>query len=169
MDLILFNWIHNLAGKSRLLDFLGIFFADYLAYLVALAALLLLMAEPDLRKKFNYYALLALSVILSRGIITEVIRFVYNRPRPFIALDFIPLVSENSYSFPSGHAAVFFAVAGAVWLYDKKWGSRFFISAALMGLARIFAGAHWPSDILAGALVGLFSVWISVRILAVKK
>lgn len=168
-DLTIFNWIHGLAGKSRLLDFLGMFLADYFPYAVAFIAIILLMAEKDLRKKFSYYAVLAFSVILSRGIFTEMIRFVYQRARPFIELGFTPLFFENSHSFPSGHAAFFFAVAGAVWLSDKKWGWRFFAAAALMGLARVFAGVHWPSDILAGAAVGIFSVWIADRILTAKK
>lgn len=168
-DLILFNWIHDLAGKSRLLDFLGIFLANYFPYLVIFTAVILLIAEPNLRKKFSYYATLIFAVILSRGLITEGIRFLYNRPRPYVELGFSPLVPENSYSFPSGHAAVFFAVAGAVWLYDKKWGWRIFIAATLIGLARIFVGVHWPSDILAGAVVGIFSVWLADRILLAGK
>lgn len=170
MDLTLFNWIHSLAGKSRLLDFLGIFLADYLGYLIALVAIILFLAESDLRKKFSYYTVLALSLIFSRGIVTEFFRFVYTSPRPFAALNFSPLVNgQNGNSFPSGHAAFFFAVAGAVWLFNKKWGWRLLVATALMGLARIFAGAHWPSDILGGAIVGLSSAWIAYRILTVKE
>lgn len=168
-DLTLFNWIHGIAGKSRLLDFLGIFLADYSGYIVAFAAIILLMAEKDLRRKFSYYAVLIFSVILSRGILTETIRFFYDRQRPFVALDFSPLVYENSHAFPSGHSSFFFAVAGAVWLFNRKWGWRFFIAAALIGLARVFAGVHWPSDILAGAAVGLLSAWISDKILISHK
>jgi len=166
MDLILFNWIHGLAGKSRLLDFFGIFLADYLGYAIMVIAFVLLLADSDLRKKFKYYALLILSVIFSRGIITEAIRFIYARPRPFISLDFSPLVNESGYnSFPSGHATFFFAVAGAVWLFNKKWGWRFFAAAVLIGIGRIFTGVHWPSDILAGAIIGFASVWLAQRIL----
>ncbi len=161
MDQQLFSLVHNLAGKSQILDFFGIFFANYFPYLVALAAVLLFVAEKDMRKKFDYYATLFLSLIISRGILTEAIRFAYHRLRPFVALGFTPLVVDNSYAFPSGHATFFFALATAVWFFNKKWGWRFFAAAAIIGLARIFAGVHWPSDIVGGALIGIGSAWLA--------
>ncbi len=169
-DLALFNLIHDLAGKSRLLDFLGIFLADYFGYLLILAAIALVAMESDWRKKFNYYTTLALSLILSRGIFTETIRFIYARPRPFTALEFAPLIAEKDYgAFPSGHAAFYFALAGVIWLLNKKWGWRFAAAAALMGLARVFAGVHWPLDIVGGAIVGLGSVWLIDKYLISSK
>lgn len=168
-DLQLFLLIHNLAGKSRLLDFFGIFLADYFGYFLILAAVAIIAMESDWRKKFNYYALLALSVIISRGILTEVIRFTYHRLRPFIALGFNPLIPENSYAFPSGHAAFYFALAGVVFLLNKNWGWRFIIAASLMGLARVFVGVHWPLDIVGGTAVGFASAWVAGRILMIKR
>jgi undecaprenyl-diphosphatase len=69
------------------------------------------------------------------------------------------LIAENAdfKSFPSGHAAIFFAIATAVYLYNKKLGIWFFVVAILMGMARIFVGVHWPSDILGGAVIGIIS------------
>lgn len=166
MDLYFFNAIHNLAGKSRLLDFFGIFFADYFGYFLILAAIVIIGMEPDWRKKFNYYALIALSLILSRGILTETIRFIYARLRPFIALGFNPLIVEiDRGAFPSGHAAFYFALAGVMFLLNKKLGWRFIGAAALMGLARVFVGVHWPLDIIGGAVVGLGSVWLAEKYL----
>ena len=161
LDLLIFNIIHNLAGKSRLLDFLGIFFSDYFGYLLVLTALVIVAMENDWRKRFINFSALALSLIISRGIITEAIRAIYYRPRPFLALNFEPLIAEvNHGAFPSGHAAFYFAFAGVIWLLDKKWGWRFFIGAVLIGLARVFVGVHWPLDIVGGAIVGLASVWL---------
>lgn len=160
-DLTLFNLIHNLAGKSRLLDFLGIFLADYLGYLLVFGAIALIAMESDWRRKFNYFAALALSLILSRGILAETIRFIYARPRPFMVFKFDPLIAEiNHGAFPSGHAAFYFVLAGVIWLLNKKWGWRFIWAAALMGLARVFVGVHWPLDIVGGAIAGLGSVWL---------
>lgn len=166
MNFQLFLLIHNLAGKSRLLDFLGIFFADYLGYLLVLIAVVIIAMESDWRKRFVNFSLMALSLIISRGIITEAIRAVYYRPRPFIALNFDPLIVEvNHGAFPSGHAAFYFALAGVIWLLDKKWGWRFLAAAALIGFARVFVGVHWPLDIVGGAVVGLASVWVVGRLL----
>ncbi len=169
MELSIFNAIHDLAGKSRLLDFLGVFFADYSGYALILAAVAIIAMENDWRKRFLNASLVALSLIISRGLITEIIRAFYHRLRPFLALGFDPLVAEiNHGAFPSGHAAFYFALAGAIWLLDRSWGRRFFFIAFLIGLARIFVGVHWPLDILGGALVGVSSVWISRKILNVR-
>jgi undecaprenyl-diphosphatase len=107
-----------------------------------------------------YIAFGATAVILSRGIITEVIRFFYNRPRPFLALSFVPLLNENSGSFPSGHASFFFALAPLAFLINKKAGYWFLVSSFSMVFARVAAGVHWPSDILGGIAIGLASFWI---------
>lgn len=170
MEQSIFNAIHNLAGKSRLLDFLGIFLADYLGYIMVLAAVIIIAMESDWRKKFLNFSLLAMSVIISRGIITEIIRMIYYRPRPFLFFNFTPLISEsNSAAFPSGHATFFFSLAGVIWMLDRKWGWRFVIAAVLMGFARVFVGVHWPLDIAGGAAVGIFSAWIANKILYGKK
>jgi undecaprenyl-diphosphatase len=82
------------------------------------------------------------------------------------------LSNEIGQSFPSGHAAFFFALATAVTLFNKKvhpersrrTGIWLFVGAFLISLARIYAGVHYPSDILAGAAVGVFSGWLVWRI-----
>jgi undecaprenyl-diphosphatase len=77
-----------------------------------------------------------------------------------------------SSSFPSGHAAFFFALSTVLLLYNKKfyprpkfwWGAGlfFFLASFLISIARVFVGIHWPSDILAGAAIGIFSGWLII-------
>ncbi len=162
----LFNFIHGLAGKWWPLDWLGIFFAEYLGYLIVLVAIFIFLKEGDWRSRIYFFALASLSVILARGIITELIRFLYYRPRPFLALEIQPLVEHGqASSFPSGHAAIYFALALAIFYLDKKWGWRCLILALLIGLARIFVGVHWPLDILAGAIIGAGSAFLIKKFL----
>lgn len=160
-DQKIFAAIHDLAGKSRLLDFFGIFFAEYLGYLLVAAAIFLVwISFSGWKKRFYHYSFLILAVIFSRGILAEAIRIIYYRPRPFTALNFKPLVEQlDKGAFPSGHAAFYFALAGAVFLINKKWGQYFLAAATLMGVARVFAGVHWPLDIVGGAAAGFLSVW----------
>ena len=166
MDQKLFNLIHSFAGKSRLLDFLGIFFADYIGYFLIIIAAALLFSLKSWKEKYYSFALLALSLILSRGILTELIRYFYHRSRPFSVLSFEPLIDGvNQGAFPSGHAAFYFALAGVILFLNTKWGWRFIGAAALMGLARIFVGVHWPLDIAGGALVAVLSAFAAKRIL----
>lgn len=164
MDIHLFRFINNFAGKWWPLDWLGVFLADYLGYFLILAVVIFLIKIKDQRQRIYFFSLAALSVILARGLIVETIRYFYCQQRPFLVLEIQPLIAHASTgSFPSGHAAAFFALAFAVFFLGRKWGWRFFAFALLIGLARIFVGVHWPSDILAGVLIG----WGSV--LAVKK
>ena len=104
----------------------------------------------------------AIAAVLARGVIVEAIRFFYHRPRPFLALDQArQLIEKNSTegSFPSGHAAFYFAIAFAVYFAHKGAGKILLIAAFLLGLARVYLGVHYPSDILGGAAVGAFSAW----------
>jgi undecaprenyl-diphosphatase len=59
-------------------------------------------------------------------------------------------------SFPSDHAALFFALATGVWCVWRKGGTALFLYvAAIICLPRIYLGIHYPTDVLAGAVLGL--------------
>jgi undecaprenyl-diphosphatase len=72
-------------------------------------------------------------------------------------------------SFPSGHTALFAGLGTALYFYDHKWGTIYLISALIIGAARVSAGAHWPSDILAGFLFGFVAAWVVHRVLIYLK
>ena len=82
------------------------------------------------------------------------------RDRPFYHLNINKLIEPLSEkSFPSDHAAVAFAIAVAIYFYNKKLGSILIFCAFLISLARIYGGVHYPLDVIAGAIVGtLFSI-----------
>jgi len=168
LDLILFNALYGVAGVSGLLDWLTVFLAEYLGYFLLfgfLALLFLTTYYKGFRIRAYYLSLAALSIIASRGILTEVIRFLYPRQRPFAVMDIPTLFAHDpTPGFPSGHMALFFALALVVTVMHKKWGWFFVGSVFAMGLARVVAGIHWPADILAGLLVAGISVY-SVRCL----
>jgi undecaprenyl-diphosphatase len=160
IDIYLFNKINGLAGKSICLDSTAIFFARYFEYVLIIVLLLFLVKEF---KKYWPMVVQAFSAaILSRFVITNIIRWLLPRPRPFVALHLNSLFYQNPAepSFPSGHAAFYFAIATVVYLYNKRVGISFLIAAFLISIARVFSGIHWPSDILAGAAIGIFSGWL---------
>jgi undecaprenyl-diphosphatase len=66
-------------------------------------------------------------------------------------------------SFPSDHAAAAFAIAFAVFAFSRRAGAVFLAIAALIGLSRIALGMHYPSDVVAGMLVGLASAALVTR------
>ncbi|MEW6319950.1 MAG: phosphatase PAP2 family protein [Acidobacteriota bacterium] len=102
-----------------------------------------------------------LAVAVAYLAVDGLIKPLVSRPRPFVAvdarvIDTMPLTS----SFPSGHAAS--AVAGAM-AASRTWpaGTPLFAAAAvLIAYARVYVGVHYPSDVLAGALVGAASAWL---------
>ena len=157
LDVQLLYFFNNFAGKSVVFDKVIIFLANYLQYpLVALFLVGLYFwhnSKPE-KKKILWVA--AFSMAVARLGVTELIRFFYHRPRPFLVYnDILPLISKNEYSFPSGHAAFFFAFATAIYFFNKRWGAWFFIAAILISISRVVAGIHYPSDIVAGAIVGV--------------
>lgn len=173
-----FKAINDLVGKSVFLDKLGFFLADTLGYiLVFIAVVWLLKKLLNIRKEFPIWAdfwrvarvllaTLASSLILSRVIITEAIRYFYHLPRPFISHNIITLINHSdSWSFPSGHMTLFFALSAVIYCYNRKLGWLFLISSAIMGVARIFCGVHYPLDIIGGAVIGIVSTWIVYKLL----
>ena len=154
-----FNLIFGFAGKSPLLDVVGIFFATYFAYLLGLIFVALLLAQKDWRRRLHLIFFSALSLLVSDGIIKELLNYFFYRPRPFVALQITPLITHAAdASFPSGHATFFFTVATLIFFWiNRRWGVWFFIAAIIMGVARVFVGVHYPLDILAGAAIGFIS------------
>lgn len=164
-NLALFQFIHQWSGRYFLLDDGAVFFAEYLPYLLIIGFLYFAFRRRSRRERFLVFVEGALGVILARGIVTEVFHFFYRYPRPSVALNFTPLITESSYSFPSGHAAWFFALAMAVYYYNRKLGIFYFICAALISVARVFAGVHWPLDVLGGAVFGVLSAMVVHKLL----
>lgn len=167
IDFYIFQCVNNWAGRYLWLDGLAIFLAEYLGYLLMVSIFFFLLKN---RKKYQPMVVQGFSAaIFSRFVITEIIRWLWPRPRPFVENHVNLLLETNQAAFPSGHAAFFFALSAVVYFYNKKAGSLFFAASVLICLARVFCGIHWPSDILAGAFLGVFCGWLFTKILKFKK
>lgn len=165
IDLKLFYLLNNLAGASRAFDGIVIFFADYFQYVLVAAFLILLIASRySYRQKLILFFVPFISAAIARLGATELIRLFYHRPRPFVVHSVHQLITDNEYSFPSGHATFFFALAMAVYFYNKKWGMGLFIAGALMTVSRVIAGVHYPSDIIGGLFIGIAIAYIVCRL-----
>ena len=160
MDLYFFHLINGFAGRWMWLDYFGMFCADYLGY-VLLVALLVYLAI-NLKKYWRMVLEAIVAAVFTRFVLTAIIRYLWFRPRPFVSLNFIPLINQSptEASFPSGHASFFFALSTIVYFYNKKAGIIFYIASLFIIIARVFVGVHWPSDILAGAVLGILMGWV---------
>ncbi len=173
MDQYLFFFLYNLTHKNQFLDWLLVFFAKDIVFnwiVVLLGALLLIsFLEKDWRRRFYFSSLTIISVILSRGIVTEIIRYFYHHPRPFTVLDIEPLISHAATaSFPSGHMTFIIPIALVFFLMRRRLGTWFLLVSVFIGLARIAVGVHWPIDILGGIIVGAVSFMAVYRLLKLK-
>ncbi|MER6874866.1 phosphatase PAP2 family protein, partial [Amycolatopsis sp. NPDC000673] len=66
----------------------------------------------------------------------------------------LPCDPPTDYAFPSNHTVIVAAFAVAVLLVNRKWGVWALVFAVLMGISRVYVGAHYPHDVLAGFVVG---------------
>lgn len=105
-----------------------------------------------------------LSLLFDFLMINVTLKDLIARPRPFVVNEAItPLITDVSpyRSFPSGHSGGSFAAMFALYKWvPKKIGIPALILAALVALSRLYVGVHYPTDILAGCVIGFMcSVW----------
>jgi membrane-associated phospholipid phosphatase len=104
------------------------------------------------------------------GLLDQAVKNVLCRARPgaghagefLIAFPCFP-VSYPLASFPSGHATTVFALATVLSLWYPRWTTAWLLLAAVVGWSRIVLGSHFPSDVLAGALLGVAVVLLFAR------
>ena len=166
-DLLIFNSINGLAGHSKILDGIGIFLGDWLPVLLLVFLFLLLfwpkkdIANPSIRLRAGRtMVFVAIAAgLAARFVVKSAILLFWLRPRPYVVLPGVHkllfTIPWDAYqSFPSGHAIFFFALSAVIYKFNKKLGIFFFTASVFMGIARIYGGAHWPSDIAWGAALG---------------
>ena len=91
---------------------------------------------------------------------------IWDRPRPYAthpASDHLLSSPSADPSFPSDHATAAFAIAFAVMAFSRRGGVAFLAAATLIGLSRVALGMHYPSDVLAGTVVGCFGAMLVTR------
>ena len=102
------------------------------------------------------------------SVITLSVKTIVNRPRPFEKYAFIIKRDSESggKSFPSGHTSAAFCTATSVALRYPKWYiiTPAYLFAGSVAWARMYQGVHYPSDVLAGAIVGAGSAWLGWKI-----
>jgi undecaprenyl-diphosphatase len=161
-DLTLYHLINGLAGHHHILDKIMIFFAKDALEIYAVLFVIAWFALPKRDIEHRHALVMAgLSGILAL-VINVVISHVWFRPRPFTVLPkgtYTELVAHSTdASFPSDHSSGSWGFSGGSWGHNTKLINRTFtVIAIIVMFARVYVGVHYPTDVLAGMIVGILS------------
>ncbi|MDR0767527.1 MAG: phosphatase PAP2 family protein [Methanosarcinales archaeon] len=158
----------HLAGGNSLFDFIAVLFSYLGTFRVGAVLLSIIFL---LRKETRPLFFVLVAAVLLSAAVTWTIKEIVAHPRPFIWLGLTIediLISVHPFrSFPSGHTATAFAAAAVAVYHFRKWAIPIFSLAVIMGLSRIYLLVHYPSDVIAGAIIGILSavfvIWVFER------
>jgi undecaprenyl-diphosphatase len=163
LDLRLFQAIFNFHRDTilpvifRIISFIGdgYFYGLYLLYLY--------LSKSVLFKPVLYVVLIAFALELP---IYRILKNSIRRVRPFNAHDDVEnmVFPLDEFSFPSGHTSAAFLVATVIAYFTPVLAIPMFIFAFLVGMARIYLGVHYPSDILGGIIFGIGMARVAILI-----
>ena len=152
LDYSIFRVVNDWSGRSAALDALMVGCAKYLPVVFALALIALWLSW---RPRNQLAALLAgVSAFVALGL-GQLIGKAMPRSRPYVGHTIHQLIPPSlDTSFPSDHATLGFAVGVMVWRYNRRAGAALLVLAVVLAFARVFVGAHYPADVLGGAVLG---------------
>ena len=166
-DASLIIWFNHLA-QWPVVRTVALWLAVYGLLLYVVVALWCWYHPSNKREKWRLQRLVVLGIlgVMMAIVFEQVISALFFRARPFAVIDTLTAynVFVDSSSFPSLHTAMATAFAGAwLWSGSRKMGWWLLVWALLIGVSRIIAGVHYPTDIIGGVASGLIASWLVWR------
>ena len=158
-DFAILEWINH--NRIEPLDEVIVGFS-YITTFVSVGLVFVILLISLLRKQGYKYAIQLTATLLVTAFLSFTIKTLTNRERPFETYESIEKLSTGgSSSFPSGHTFEAFAVAMAISLMypRRKVVIPIMIWAVLVGYSRMALGVHYPTDVLAGMILGILLAW----------
>ena len=116
-------------------------------------------------RKYGFFLLIAM--LLGSVIGNDIIKPLVARPRPCHIASVLPdmlIDIPTSFSFPSGHTLVSIEAATALTVYHRKWGIAALVLAVVIALSRLYLFVHYPTDVLAGVIIGVIIALLCCRL-----
>lgn len=153
IDFQLFQSINSLAGQVKFLNPLMSFLAQDAEYLFYLGIIIYWFTRTEENRRMVAEALISACVALG---ISGALGSLFYRDRPFVTHSVIQLIKHAANaSFPSDHAIGAFVIAAAIWLFRRNEGKVWLaLAASIAFFSRVWCGVHYPSDVIAGGLIG---------------
>ncbi|MBI2856075.1 MAG: phosphatase PAP2 family protein [Chloroflexi bacterium] len=163
-DQEVFLWINQWVGTFPWLDtVVKLVASDYLVPVVFSLVLLGLWfgwQGQEMRERHQRGVMLAgISVGIANAAVA-IINLHYFRLRPFDVHEVqLLFYAPTDSSFPANVVVITFAIATGVWIASRKIAIVMYVVAFLFGLSRVFAGVHYPLDMVAGGLLGMATAY----------
>ena len=157
-----YNFQHSL--NSKLLSSILILFTNLGNHgLIWITVTLFLLSSKKYRK-IGYLA--AISLIINAIIVNVILKNLTHRARPFGEIsDIILLIkAPKDFSFPSGHTSASFTMVYIFYKHLKKYFPAVLITSIIIAFSRLYLTVHFPSDVLAGLLIGLFAGFLGEKV-----
>lgn len=124
--------------------------------------IILLFQKNNKFKREGFTIAIALIIFSIIGLL--ILKPIIRRPRPFNFYNVDLLIGEPfGFSFPSGHTGSSFSAATVINFHNKKAGFFAIVLASLIAFSRMYHFVHYPTDVLAGILIGIFSGTMAIK------
>ena len=163
LDRQLFHLINHLPHNG-LTDSLALTLSGIGIYGFIFIGIIFLFFVREERKDLRFFRMILVIAVLLL-FLEQSLKLFFVRLRPDNLADTIYLGRQLSdYSFPSGHAMTAFAAAYILAKEEPRWKIGFYVFATLIAISRVFLGRHYPSDVLAGSILGTFIGFIVTKV-----
>lgn len=160
LDISILQWLHQFSNPA--LTQVNLFITNA-GSPVVIVAITIIMALVLYRFGRQPAALVMVLGVGGAAIVTLVSKIAFQRARPHL---WTPVITESSFAFPSGHAmissAFAFTVIYLLWHTRWRWLAIFLglLTTVVIGLTRLYLGVHFPTDVIAGWVVGF--IWVII-------